>query len=156
MIKQLTFILVLATLLGCNQTSEHNSSAPSANVDSLTAAFIAGWNSRDSAAIMRTIAENCVVMNDSLLHNGQSAIANNWISGGVKVLSNIRTSSIIKDGGNKIAYDAGTYTLDLTPPGGPVLKEKGNYNLIWTKQQDGNWKLTLVHIEDITRMPDIR
>ena len=156
MIKQLTLVLALATLIGCDQTSEHNSSAPSANVDSLTSIFIAGWNGRDSAAIMRSIAKNCVVMNDSLIHNGESAIANNWVSGGVKVLSNIHTSSVIKDGDNKIAYDAGTYTLDLTPPGGPVLKEKGNYSLIWTKQQDSNWKLTLIHIEDITRMPDVQ
>ena len=72
------------------------------------------------------------------------------------MLSNIKTSSLIKDYDKKIAYDGGTYTLDLTPPGGPVLKEKGNYNLVWTKQQNGEWKLTLIHIEDITRMPDIQ
>jgi ketosteroid isomerase-like protein len=156
MIKQLIIVIALSTLISCNQTSGENSSAPAANVDSLTAIFVEGWNKSDSAAIMNTIAENCIVMNDSLIHKGHSAIANNWVSGGVKVLSNIRTSSVIKDSDSKIAYDAGAYTLDLTPPGGPLLKEKGNYSLVWTKQQDGNWKLTLVHIEDITRMPDIK
>ena len=105
---------------------------------------------------MKTIADNAIVMNDSLIHNGQSAIANNWVSGGVKVISNINTLPIIKDADNRLAYEAGTYTLDLTPPGGPVLKERGNYNLTWTKQYDEVWKLTLVHIEDITRMPDIK
>ncbi len=154
--KLLALFLSLATIISCSQTTEINSSATRVNVDSLTAAFLAGWNNKDSAAIMKTIADHAVVMNDSLIHNGHSAIANNWISGGVKVLSNIKTSSVIKDNDNKIAYDGGTYTLDLTPPGGPVLKEKGNYNLVWTKQQAGDWKLTLIHIEDITRMPDIK
>lgn len=154
--KQLTLLLALATVLSCNQTTEKNSSTTPVNVDSLTATFLEGWNNKDSAAIMKTIADNAIVMNDSLIHKGHSAIANNWISGGVKVLSNIKTSSVIKDSDNKIAYDGGTYALDLTPPGGPVLKEKGNYNLVWTKQQNGEWKLTLIHIEDITRMPDIK
>lgn len=154
--KQLTLFLVLATLIGCNQTEEKDISIAPFNVDSLTSTFLAGWNNKDSAAIMQTIADNAIVMNDSSIHSGHSAIANNWVSGGVKVLSNIKTSSVIKDSDNKIAYDGGTYTLNLTPPGGPVLKEKGNYNLVWTKQANGDWKLTLIHIEDITRMPDIK
>jgi ketosteroid isomerase-like protein len=154
--KQLTLFLVLTILISCNQAIEKNTSSLPVNVDSLTATFLAGWNNKDSAAIMTTIAENAIVMNDSLIHNGHSAIANNWISGGVKVLSNIKTSSLIKDSDNKIAYDGGTYTLTLTPPGGPVLNERGNYNLVWTKQQNGEWKLTFIHIEDITRMPDIQ
>jgi ketosteroid isomerase-like protein len=103
-----------------------------------------------------TIADNAIVMNDSLIHNGRSAIADKWVSGGVKVLSNLKASSLIKDSDVTIAYDGGTYTVDVTPPGAPVLKEKGNYNLVWTKQQNGHWKLTLIHIEDITRMPDIK
>jgi ketosteroid isomerase-like protein len=154
--KQLALFLALATVLSCNQTTEKSTLTTPVNVDSLTATFLAGWNNKDSAAIMKTIADNAIVMNDSLIHNGLSAISNNWISGGVKVISNIKTSSVIKDSDNKIAYDGGTYTLDLTIPGGPVLKEKGNYNLVWTKQQNGDWKLTLIHIEDITRMPDIK
>jgi len=154
--KQLALFLALATVLSCHQSTAKSTSTTPVNVDSLTATFLAGWNNKDSAAIMKTIADNAIVMNDSLIHTGHSAISNNWISGGVKVLSNIKTSSVIKDSDHKIAYDGGTYTLDLTPPGGPVLKEKGNYNLVWTKQQNGDWKLTLIHIEDITRMPDIK
>ena len=154
--KQLTIFLLFVTYLGCNRQSEKSTASTPVNVDSLTATFLAGWNNRDSAAIMKTIAPNAIVMNDSLIHNGISAIANNWVSGGVKVLSNIKTSSQIKDSDGHIAYDGGTYTLDLTPPGGPVLKEKGNYSLVWTKQLNEEWKLTLVHIEDITRMPDIK
>ena len=154
--KQVLFLLVLATAISCNPATENNTASSPSNIDSLTAVFLTGWNNKDSAAIMNTIADNAIVMNDSIIHKGRSAIANNWVGGGVRVISNINTSSVIRDSDNKIAYDGGTYTLDLTPPGGPVLKEKGNYSLVWTKQQDGQWKLSLIHIEDITRMPDIR
>lgn len=154
--KAIISLVSAIVFLGCSQSKEKAAAAPAANVDSLTAGFLAGWNNRDSAAIMNTIADNAVVMNDSLIHTGKPAIAGNWVSGGVKVLSNIKTTSVIKDSDGRIAYDGGTYTLDLTPPGGPVLKERGNYNLVWTKQGTGEWKLTLVHIEDITRMPDIK
>ncbi len=104
---------------------------------------------------MNTIADNAIVINDSLNHNGHKAIADNCMSGGVKVLSNIKTSSIIKNNDRLLAYDGGAYFLDLTSPSEPVFKEKGNCSLVWTKQTDRNWKLTLIHIEDIKRMPDV-
>ena len=158
--RLLLILLFGISLFGCNQHSCENCdqqrSVASVNVDSLNALFLAGWNNKDSAAIAKTIADNAVVMNDSLVHKGIKAIADNWISGGVKVLSNIKTSSSIRDGNGNIAYDGGTYSLDLTPPGGPVLKEKGNYSMVWAKQANNEWKLTLIHIEDITRLPDIK
>ena len=156
MMKLSALLLVFAIVISCNQATEKSTSITPVNVDSLSVAFTSGWNNKDSAAIMQTISDDAIVMNDSIIHKGLSSIADNWVSGGVKVISNIETTSLTKGSDSKIAFDGGTYTLDLTPPGGPVLKEKGNYNLIWTKQQNGDWKLTLVHIEDITRMPDIK
>jgi len=154
--KQLLTLITCVAIISCNQQADKAIQPASVNIDSLNAAFLQGWNNKDSVAIMKTIAGNAVVMNDSLIHTGTDAIAKNWISGGVKVLSNIKTISSIKDVNENIAYDGGTYTLDLTPPGGPVLKEKGNYTLVWSKQPDNNWKLTLIHIEDVTRLPDIK
>ena len=107
----------------CNPTIETKSSTTPVNVDLLTAIFLAGWNNKDSAAIMNTLADNAIVMNDSLIHNGHLAIANNWISGGGKVFSSIKTSSVIKDSDNRIAYNGGMYSLDLTPTGGQLFPE---------------------------------
>lgn len=158
--KKLIVIIICIVIIGCNQKSENSTETmqqtKSVNSDSLTEEFLVGWNKQDSAAIMSTIADNAIVMNDSLIHSGINAIAQNWVSGGVKVLSNLKTISLIKETNESIAYSGGTYSLDITPPGGPVLKERGNYSLVWSKQKNGEWKLTLVHIEDITRMPDIR
>ncbi len=157
-----SLIAITATLIfaSCGQPSQQsqqeNFAKTSINVDSLNALFLAGWNLKDSAAIMHTLAPDAVVMNDSMIYTGTEAIAKNWVSGGVKVLSNIKTISSIKGASDNLAYDGGTYSLDLTIPNGPVLKEKGNYSLVWTKQADGQWLLTLVHIEDVTRLPDVK
>lgn len=158
--KNLFLLMLCIVMISCNQQAENNQtdhiSNASINVDSLNAVFLAGWNNRDSAAIMKTIAEDAIVMNDARIHSGKDSIAKNWISGGVKVLSNIITVSMIRKGSVNLAYDAGTYSLDLAIPGGPVLKEKGNYSMVWEKQGNGDWLLTLIHIEDVTRLPDIK
>lgn len=158
--KNIIIIIFSIVLIGCNPRSKNSDEtklqSKSVNIDSLTMKFLVGWNKHDSATIMSTIADNAIVMNDSLIHSGTNAIAQNWVSGGVKVLSNINTNSLIKEMNESMAYNGGTYSLDLTPPGGPVLKERGNYSLIWSKQKNGDWKLTLIHIEDVTRLPDIR
>ncbi|MBL0055618.1 MAG: nuclear transport factor 2 family protein [Chitinophagaceae bacterium] len=157
--KYFSIIMIGITLISCNhhEANETGTVKPaSVNVDSLERLFLDGWNNRDSAAIMNTIAGNGIVMNDSLIHTGTKEIADKWISGGVKVLSNIKTTAAIREGDGQIAYSGGTYSLDLTPPGGPLLREKGNYSFVWSKQSSGEWKLTLIHIEDITRMPDIK
>jgi ketosteroid isomerase-like protein len=158
--KYLIIFIGCITLASCNQQTErsqdNSNQTKLVNVDSLNAAFVAGWNNKDSVAAVSIIADNAIVMNDTLIHNGINEIAKNWISGGIKVISNINTVSSIKGANESIAYDGGTYTLDLTIPGGPVLKEKGNYSLVWTKTKMNDWKLTLIHIEDISRMPDIK
>lgn len=138
------------------QINNDPSTPAQVNIDSLKALFVARWNLKDSAAIVATLANDAIVMNDSLIHKGIDEIAKNWVSGGVKVLSNIVTTSVIRSSDTQIAFDAGTYTLDLTIPEGPKLKEHGNYSMIWTKVKEEKWLLTLVHIEDISRLPDIQ
>jgi len=158
--KHFILIIIPLVLISCGQPSEQSTQKTEANspvnVESLNTLFLAGWNLKDSAAIMRTLAPDAVVMNDSLIHTGTDAIAKNWVSGGVKVLSNIKTTSSVNGVNGDLAYDGGTYSLDLTIPNGPVLKERGNYSLVWEKQTDGQWLLTLVHIEDVTRLPDVK
>lgn len=158
--KKLLIIIGCISLVSCNQKTDRSQDSINqnklVNVDSLNAVFVAGWNNKDSVAAVSIIADNAIVMNDTLIHSGKNEIAKNWISGGIKVVSNITTVSLVKGASESIAYDGGTYSLDLTIPGGPVLKEKGNYSFVWTKTNSKDWKLTLIHIEDVSRMPDIK
>jgi ketosteroid isomerase-like protein len=147
--KTQIFLIGCMAIAGCNP-QEKKIAHRLVSIDSLRALHLSGWNNKDSTAIVNTLADNAIVFNDSVIHSGIKNIARNWISGGVKVLSNLKTTSLIKDVNDSIAYDGGTYTLDLTIPGGPVLHEKGNYSLIW-KNTDNGWKLTLIHIEEVSR-----
>jgi uncharacterized protein (TIGR02246 family) len=53
-----------------------------------------------------------------------------------KLLSN--TIKFSNDG--SMAYDHGTYTMTMTPPGGKASTETGAYLNVW-KKFDGQWKL---------------
>ena len=134
--KTLLLLATFVLLVSCKEQSPPQSKeeliSVEVNIDSLNAVFLAGWN------------------------NGKEAIAKNWVSGGIKVLGNVVTKSSIQNTSGDLAYDGGTYSLDLTIPNGPTLKERGNYSLVWTRQPDQQWLLTLVHIEDVTRLPDVR
>ncbi len=150
--NKLLFFCTILFVVSCVRPTDIYTSAPLVNVDSLTANFLQGLNDKDSIAIIKTIAKNAVVMQQSIILNGDEAIAKNWIRDGVSSISNIKTASLITGSDNKIAYDAGTYSLDLVSGGKGFLEEKGNYNLIWTKQYNGEWKLTFVHLEDLSQM----
>lgn len=154
--RNLVIIIGCIAFASCNQHAGRKTDSDTVDVDSLNAVFVAGWNNKDSAAAVSILADNAIVMNDSLIYRGVDEIARNWVSGGIKVISNIKTVSTVKGANESIAYDGGTYSLDLTIPGGPVLKESGNYSLVWTKANADEWKLTVIHIEDVTRMPDVK
>lgn len=158
--KTLLLLTTFVTLISCKEQPQPQSAqeltSVAVRIDSLNAIFVAAWNKKDSSAIMSTLAMDAVVMNDSVILTGKEDIAKNWVSGGVKVLSNIATKSSIQKASGDLAYDGGTYSLDLSIPNGPTLKERGNYSLVWTRQPDQQWLLTLVHIEDVTRLPDVQ
>lgn len=151
--KQLFILSTVLIMIGCNNTTNTTPTTTEVNVDSLTSVFVSVWNKKDSAAVVNAMAEDAIVINDSVIYKGQSAIASDWVSGGLKVLGNIAVFPLKKNSDDKIAYGGGTYTGDLAIPGGPVLKETGNYSFGWTKQPDGEWKLTLIHIDLVSRKP---
>jgi uncharacterized protein (TIGR02246 family) len=51
---------------------------------------------------------------------------------------NSNTVNFSEDG--MMAYDHGTYSMTVTPPGGKATKENGAYLNVWRKV-DGQWKL---------------
>jgi uncharacterized protein (TIGR02246 family) len=40
-----------------------------------------------------------------------------------------------------MAYEIGTYTIDMSMPGMGEIKDNGKYVTIWQKQSDGSWKV---------------
>ncbi len=40
-----------------------------------------------------------------------------------------------------LAYEIGTYTIDMSMPGMDAWKDNGKYLTVWQKQSDGSWKI---------------
>ena len=44
--------------------------------------------------------------------------------------------------GGDLAFEIGTYTINMTMPGMPnAMDDKGKYLTVWQKQTDGSWKM---------------
>jgi len=54
--------------------------------------------------------------------------------------SNFQEQSLEIEGQGDLAYDRGTYSMTVTPPGAAPIEDRGKYLTIWRKQADGSWK----------------
>ena len=54
--------------------------------------------------------------------------------------SNFQEQSLETGGQGDLAYDRGTYSMTVTPPGAAPIEDRGKYLTIWRKQADGSWK----------------
>jgi ketosteroid isomerase-like protein len=153
--KKTLLIIAVSALASCVRPTDIYTAAPSLNIDSLTREFLTGWNAKDSLVIAESIANNAVVISDAYVHSGFADITKGWKSAGVTIIGNLKASSLISGSDNKIAYDAGTLSFGLQGSDDNVLQEAGNYNLVWTRQYNGEWKLTYInfqHVQDLTRL----
>jgi ketosteroid isomerase-like protein len=59
-------------------------------------------------------------------------------------LSNFQEQSLELEGQGDLAYDRGTYSMTITPPGAAPIEDRGKYLTILRKQADGSWKFLRV------------
>lgn len=66
-------------------------------------------------------------------------------------ISNLKTSTLSTVADTQIAYEAGTFSVDVSPeaPGEPRGLGEGNFMLLWKKGADDNWKLSYAQLEDL-------
>jgi ketosteroid isomerase-like protein len=57
-------------------------------------------------------------------------------------ISNYQEQSLEVEGQGDLAYDRGTYSMTVTPPGAAPIEDRGKYLGIWRKQADGSWKIS--------------
>jgi ketosteroid isomerase-like protein len=55
--------------------------------------------------------------------------------------SNFQEQSLEIEGQGDLAYDRGTYSMTVIPPGAAPIEDHGKYLTIWRKQDDGSWKV---------------
>ena len=113
--------------------------------------FIEAFNKGDVATVAGLYATDAKVLPpNSQMVEGRQNIQAFWqslVKMGAK-LSQLETTHVESHG--DLAYEVGTYTLNIQPASGQAVTDTGKYVVVW-KRQGGEWKL----VADIwnTNMP---
>jgi ketosteroid isomerase-like protein len=79
---------------------------------------------------------------------GKAAIQS-WMEA-FPLFSNFQVQSLEIGGQGDLAYDRGTYSMTMTPPGAAPIEDRGKYLTICRKQADGSWKIArLIYNSDL-------
>lgn len=137
---------VLAFLFAsCNKGGEP------ANIGSLNQQFIQAWNNKETDKVVALLDDNVQFLQGNSRYTGKSEVAEKWVRATMPTISNLKTSTVSTEADSKIAYEAGTYSVDVLPeaPGEPRGLGSGNFMLLWKKGADDSWKLSYAQLEGL-------
>ena len=139
-------ILLAATLLAsCSQSTD------TVNVQDLNRQFINAWNDKDSTKIISLLADDAHFLQGSTHFKGKAEVADKWVRETLPTLTDLKTNVVSSESDSHIAYEAGTFSVDVLPlnPKDPHAFGEGNYILLWKKGGDNTWKLSYAQLEDL-------
>jgi uncharacterized protein (TIGR02246 family) len=130
-------------------TTAANSST--ANVADLNQRFVSAWNSKDASQVASMLAEDVQFLQGATHFTGKDEVTNKWITPTIGSIANLKTYSVSTGAAGDVAYDAGTFSVDVlpTPTEKTIGYGTGNYVFAWKKASDGNWKISMAHLEDL-------
>ncbi|NEM97924.1 YybH family protein [Pontibacter burrus] len=120
-------------------------------VQELNRAFIDAWNDRDENKLEDMMADDVDFVQGEIHFRGKSEVMDKWVNETIKTIDDLRLRTISSGISGDIAYEAGTFTVDVLPdaPGQPGGEGEGNFMLLWKKAEDGTWKLSYAQLEDL-------
>jgi uncharacterized protein (TIGR02246 family) len=112
-----------------------------AEIEAANKELLAALSNGDAAGVASCYTEDAKLLppNSEILE-GKEAIQAFWQGGIDMGIKEAELKTALVEAQGDAAYEIGTYTLTIEPPGGPVITDKGKYLVIW-KRQDGSWKL---------------
>jgi ketosteroid isomerase-like protein len=145
-------MLLSGLLLGsaaCTKMDDKNSEA--VNVDDLNKQFISAWNNKELDKTIGFLADDVHFLQGAAHYNGKAAVSDKWVRSTQPTISNLKTYVVSTGSDQNIAYQAGTYSVDVMPegPGQPMGIGEGNFLLLWKKVADGSWKLSHAQLEGL-------
>lgn len=144
--KPFIYILFLfAFLTSCTESKE------AVNVQELNQQFIGAWNNKDSDKVISYLAEDVQFVQGEIHLKGKSEVGNRWVRETISTISDLKTNAASTGTDSNIAYEAGTFSVDVLPagPNEPSGFGEGNFMLLWKKAEDGEWKLSYAQLEDL-------
>lgn len=144
--KTIAQYFVLAILFAsCNKGGE------AVNINTLNQQFIQAWNNKETDKVVGLLDDNVQFLQGNSRYTGKSEVAEKWIRSTMPTISNLKTNTVSTVADTRIAYEAGTYSVDVMPeaPGEPGGIGSGNFMLLWKKGADDNWKLSYAQLEGL-------
>lgn len=145
--KLLAVVLLASLTAACQPQMQEAASAALSDADlaairSVPQAYAQAVLAGDAAAVAATYTEDGVEMPPNLpAREGRAAILE-WYEAGLQVTA-FSVTSVDTDGRGDVAYDRGTFSITLTPPGmTEPMDDTGKYLVILRKQSDGSWAVT--------------
>ncbi|MGV3539495.1 MAG: DUF4440 domain-containing protein [Rufibacter sp.] len=146
--KPYLFIIALVTVLSsCAKTGEPQTVV---NISQLNQTFIGAWNSRNSAQLDTLLADDVHFVQGEVHFSGKSEVSNKWVRETLGSIDNLRISPVASGVDDSIAFEGGTFTVDVIPsdPQLPRGEGEGNFVLIWKRNNKNAWKLYYAQLED--------
>ena len=139
--------LILLTLLLAACTKPTNT----ADVQTMNRQFIQAWNNRETDKVVGLLADSVQFLQGETRFVGKAEVAQKWVRSTMPTITNLKTNTVSTVTDSQIAYEAGTYSVDVLPatPAEPRGIGEGNFMLLWKKGADNAWKLSYAQLEGL-------
>jgi ketosteroid isomerase-like protein len=154
-----SLFLVMATglvLASCSDsksnektTAESTVATPTVSSKDLNQNFDQAWNKHDSTKLFSLLADDVQMLSGKVHFSGKTEVMDKFIRRNLPFTSNLQTTVVSTGEDNGIAYESGTFSLDVAPPDTKPFVNKGNYNFVWKKGADDSWKVSSINMEDL-------
>ena len=126
--------------------------APEAvNVQALNQQFTGTWNAKNTVQLDSLLADDVQFLQGEAHYTGKAEVAEKWIRATQATISNLKISPVSTGTDANLAYEAGTFSVDVLPedPRQPRGTGEGNFLLLWKKNAKNSWKLSYAQLEDL-------
>jgi uncharacterized protein (TIGR02246 family) len=114
--------------------------APPAELQARTDAYVAAWNQSDPDAVAEFYTDDATATVGDTTYRGREEIQAGWLQN-VPAVSNLQVTETSTRQVGEDWRSEGTYSLVATPPDGDSMDETGRYDVTWTRDAGGEWRI---------------
>ena len=148
-LARLVMLGALPLLAACSKPADSAATATTSAAD-LDRQFLTAWNNKDLEKTLSYLADDVQFLQGNAHFSGKAEVSDKWVRATQGSIANLRTSVVSATSTDKLAYEAGTFSVDVLPTNGqPAGVGQGNFLLLWKPAADGTWKLSYAQLEDL-------
>ncbi len=143
--KPLAMVLTVFSLVlfGCTTTGSMRSNDAETQIRASIPGFMQAFNRGDWNAVAGYYADDAVVLAPNMeIARGPAAIKQTF--GSLQPMRpnlSFTPDRIVQS--CDMAYEYGTYQMQLTPPGAAAMTDRGKYATVWRRMPNGDWKIVI-------------